>query len=98
MLRRRSLERVSFLRNRNTLSFFIWRMFSPANRRPLRRNMRQREALVEHPTRVDEFVPSAAPPPRDVAAPALAPSPAPPPALNPLPPLPSLPATDVLFL
>jgi FAD/FMN-containing dehydrogenase len=53
---------------------------------------------MEHPTRVDEFVPSAAPPPRDVAAPALAPSPAPPPAPTPLPPLPSLPATDVLFL
>ena len=51
---------------------------------------------MEHPTRVEEFVPSEAPGLRDVAVPALAPSPAP--AAPPLPPLPSLPASDVLFL
>jgi FAD/FMN-containing dehydrogenase len=56
---------------------------------------------MEHPTRVDEFIPSEAPRLRDVDGPALAPSPSPvpppaPPA--PLPPLPNLPASDVLFL
>lgn len=53
---------------------------------------------MEHPLRVDEFVPSEAPGPVEVEAPALAPGPsatAPP---TPLPPLPNLPASDVLFL
>jgi FAD/FMN-containing dehydrogenase len=46
---------------------------------------------MEHPLRVEEFVPSAAPP-SAAEAPALAPSAAA------LPPLPDLPASDVLFL
>ncbi len=50
---------------------------------------------MEHPLRVEEFVPSAAPPSAAAEAPALAPSAAAP---APLPPLPDLPASDVLFL
>ena len=53
---------------------------------------------MEHPLRVEEFSPSEAPRPRDVVGPALAPSPAPVAAPTPLPPLPNLPATEVLFL
>ena len=53
---------------------------------------------MEHPTRVEAFVPTAAARLRDVEGPALAPSlsPAAPPTQ--LPPLPNLPASDVLFL
>ena len=53
---------------------------------------------MEHPLRVEEFVPSAAARAVEVPTPALAPSPAPVAAPTPLPPLPNLPATDVLFL
>jgi FAD/FMN-containing dehydrogenase len=53
---------------------------------------------VEHPLRVDEFVPSDAPRSVEVEAPALAPAPSAAAGPTPLPPLPSLPASDVLFL
>jgi FAD/FMN-containing dehydrogenase len=53
---------------------------------------------MEHPLRVEEFSPSEVPRPRDIVGPALAPSPSPLAAPTPLPPLPDLPATDVLFL
>src|SRR4029077_1878992 len=53
---------------------------------------------MEHPLRVEEFVPSAAARAVEVPTPALAPSPSPVAAPTPLPPLPDLPATDVLFL
>jgi FAD/FMN-containing dehydrogenase len=53
---------------------------------------------MEHPTRVDEFVPSETAPAVEVPTPALAPSPSPVAAPTALPPLPSLPASDVLFL
>ena len=54
---------------------------------------------MEHPLRVDEFVPSSgAPHPAEVEAPALAPAPSAAAAPAPLPALPNLPASDVLFL
>jgi FAD/FMN-containing dehydrogenase len=53
---------------------------------------------MEHPLRVEEFVPSAAPRSVEVEAPALAPAPSAATAPTPLPPLPDLPASDVLFL
>lgn len=53
---------------------------------------------MEHPTRVEEFVPSEAQRLRDVEGPALAPSPSPTAPPTQLPPLPNLPASDVLFL
>lgn len=53
---------------------------------------------MEHPLRVEEFVPSEAPRSIEVEAPALAPSPSATTAPTPLPPLPDLPASDVLFL
>jgi FAD/FMN-containing dehydrogenase len=53
---------------------------------------------MEHPLRVEEFVPSDAPRSIEVEAPALAPAPLAASAPTPLPPLPDLPASDVLFL
>ena len=53
---------------------------------------------MEHPLRVDEFIPPAAAPPSEVEAPALAPAPSVGAAPAPLPPLPSLPASDALLL
>ncbi len=53
---------------------------------------------MEHPLRVEEFVPSAAPRSVEVEAPALAPAALAATAPTPLPPLPDLPASDVLFL
>lgn len=53
---------------------------------------------MEHPLRVEEFVPSEAPRSSEVEAPALAPSHSAAAAPTPLPPLPDLPASEVLFL
>ncbi len=53
---------------------------------------------MEHPLRVDELVPSEAPRPVEVEVPASAPSPSAAAALTPLPPLPTLAASDVLYL
>lgn len=57
---------------------------------------------MEHPLRVDEFFPSDVLPPEaarsDVVEPAAADASAPAPGAAPLPPLPNLPASDVLFL
>jgi len=53
---------------------------------------------VEHPLRVDEFNPAEVPPAPEIEAPALAPAPTAAAAPTPLPPLPNLPASDVLFL